>query len=151
VGQSLGAQRPDLAERATWLTTRYSLVFMVSLALVMMVLGEQITDLFVGGENADEVTHIGGQLLFIFALAMPGIAISLTLGGALRGAGDTRAVLLIMAGTTWLVRLVPAYLLAITFGLGVPGAWVAAIMDINVRAVLMFLRFRHGRWKRIIV
>jgi putative MATE family efflux protein len=151
VGQSLGAQRPDLAERSTWLTTRYSLVFMVTLGLVMMVLGEQITDLFVGGENADEVTHIGGQLLFIFALAMPGIAISLTLGGALRGAGDTRAVLLIMAGTTWLVRLVPAYLLAITFGLGVPGAWVAAILDINVRAALMFWRFRQGKWKRIIV
>jgi putative MATE family efflux protein len=151
VGQSLGAKRPDLAERATWLTTRYSLIFMVALGLVMMGLGEQITDLFVGGENADEVTHIGGQLLFIFAIAMPGIAISLTLGGALRGAGDTRAVLLIMAGTTWLVRLVPAYLLAITFGLGVPGAWVAAILDINVRALLMFLRFRRGKWKRIVV
>ena len=151
VGQSLGAERPDLAERSTWLTTRYSLVFMVTLGLIMMVLGEQITDLFVGGENADEVTHIGGQLLFIFALAMPGIAISLTLGGALRGAGDTRAVLLIMAGTTWIVRLIPAYLLAITFGLGVPGAWVAAILDINVRAALMFWRFRQGKWKRIIV
>ena len=151
VGQSLGAQRPDLAERSTWLTTRYSLVFMVTLGLIMMVLGEQITDLFVGGENADEVTHIGGQLLFIFALAMPGIAISLTLGGALRGAGDTRAVLLIMAGTTWIVRLIPAYLLAITFGLGVPGAWVAAILDINVRAALMFWRFRQGKWKRIMV
>jgi Na+-driven multidrug efflux pump len=60
-------------------------------------------------------------------------------------------VLLIMAGTTWLVRLVPAYLLAITFGLGVPGAWVAAILDINVRAALMFWRFRQGKWKRIIV
>jgi putative MATE family efflux protein len=151
VGQSLGAKRPDLAERATWLTTRYSVAFMVILGIIMMVLGEEITGLFVGGETADEVQHIGGQLLFIFALAMPGIAISLSLGGALRGAGDTRAVLLIMAGTTWLVRLVPAYLLAITFGLGVPGAWIAAVLDISVRAVLMYLRFRTGKWKRIVV
>jgi Na+-driven multidrug efflux pump len=60
-------------------------------------------------------------------------------------------VLLIMAGTTWLVRLAPAYLFAITFGLGVPGAWLAAILDIYVRAALMFLRFRRGKWKRIIV
>jgi len=80
---------------------------------------------------------------------MPGLAVSRSLGGGLRGAGDTRAVLAIMAGTTWVVRLVPAYLLAITFGLGVPGAWVAAILDINTRAVLMFLRFRQGRWKRL--
>ncbi len=149
VGQSLGAQRPDLAERSAYLTARYSLVFMSALAVVMMVLGGQITGLFVGGEDADEVVHIGRQLLFVFAFAMPALAVSLSLGGALRGAGDTRSVLVIMAGTTWIVRLVPAYLMAITLGWGVPGAWVAAVIDINSRAVLMFLRFRQGKWKRI--
>ena len=80
---------------------------------------------------------------------MPGMAISLALGGGLRGAGDTRAVLFIMAGATWVVRLVPAYLLAITFGLGVPGAWIAAVMDISTRAALMAIRFRRGKWKQI--
>ena len=40
-------------------------------------------------------------------------------------------------------------LLALVAGLGVPGAWAAAVMDINSRALLMFLRFRQGRWKRI--
>jgi len=90
---------------------------------------------------------IGAKLLFIFAFALPAIAISLTLGGALRGAGDTRAVLAIMAGATWIVRLIPAYIFAITLGLGVPGAWLAAVLDINVRAILMYLRFRRGRWK----
>jgi putative MATE family efflux protein len=149
VGQSLGAQRPDLAERAAYLTMRYSLGFMLALGVVMMLFGGQITGLFVGGEDAAEVVDIGRTLLFIFAIAMPGLAVSLTLGGALRGAGDTRAVLFIMAGSTWIIRLVPAYLLAITFGLGVPGAWVAAIFDINLRALMMFLRFRQGRWKEI--
>jgi putative MATE family efflux protein len=151
VGQSLGAGRPDLAEKAAYLTMRYALGFMICLGLIMMVFGGTITDLFVGGEGADEVVHIGRQLLFIFGLAMPGMAVSLALGGALRGAGDTRAVLAIMAGSTWVVRLVPAYMLAIVFGLGVPGAWAAAVMDISMRAVLMFLRFRQGGWKRITV
>jgi putative MATE family efflux protein len=151
VGQSLGAGRPDMAEKATFLTMRYALIFMVCLGLVMMAFGGTITDLFVGGEGATEVIDIGRQLLFIFGLAMPGLAVSLALGGALRGAGDTRFVLLIMAGSTWIVRLVPAYMLAIVFGFGVPGAWAAAVMDITTRAVLMFLRFRHGGWKRITV
>ena len=149
VGQSLGARRPDLAERATFVAMRSSLVFMVAIGVVLMLFGGQITDLFVGGENADEVISIGRKLLFIFAFAMPALAVSLCLSGGLRGAGDTRAVLAIMAGTTWIVRLVPAYLLAITAGLGVPGAWAAAIIDINVRAALMFIRFRQGRWKHI--
>lgn len=149
VGQSLGAGRPDLAERSAYLTMRYALVFMCGLALVMIAFGEQITSLFVGGENADDVIRIGGQLLFIFAFAMPGLAVSLSLGGALRGAGDTRAVLFIMAGSTWVVRLVPAYIFAIVLGLGVPGAWLAAITDITFRATLMLFRFRQGKWKHI--
>ena len=149
VGQSLGAGRPDLAERSSYVTMRYSLLFMMALGAIMMAFGGNITGLFVGGENAEEVIDIGRQLLFIFAFAMPGLAVSLSLGGGLRGAGDTRAVLVISAGATWIVRLVPAYLLAITFGLGVPGAWAAAIADISTRALLIFLRFRQGRWKRL--
>ncbi|MEK7248271.1 MAG: MATE family efflux transporter, partial [Chloroflexota bacterium] len=128
---------------------RYSLVFMIFLGIMMMLFGGQITSLFVGGEDADKVVHIGRQLLFIFAFAMPGLAVSLSLGGALRGAGDTRAVLLIMVVSTWVVRLVPAYILAIVLGLGVPGAWIAAILDISTRAALMAYRFRMGKWKTI--
>ncbi len=151
VGQALGAGRPDLAERATYVAVRYSLVFMSFVAVIMMLFGAQITGLFVGGEDAAGVVDIGQKLLFIFAFAMPGLAISLSLSGALRGAGDTRSVLVIMAGATWIVRLVPAYVLAIPLGFGVPGAWVAAVMDINSRALLMYLRFRQGRWKEISV
>lgn len=149
VGQSLGAGRPDLAEKATWLTLRYSLIFMCTLGVFLMIFGGQITSLFVGGEDADAVVRIGRQLLLIFAFAMPGIAVSLTLGGALRGAGDTRAVLIIMAFSTWVVRLVPAYILAVTLGLGVPGAWVMAVGDITVRSALMYWRFQTGKWKTI--
>jgi putative MATE family efflux protein len=149
VGQSLGAQRPELAERATYATVRYSFVFMTAISLILITLGSQITDLFVGGKNASEVVDIGGDLLLIFAFAMPGLGLSLSLGGSLRGAGDTRTVLYIMAGCTWIVRLIPAYLMAITLGWGVPGAWAAAVLDINTRGVIMFLRFRQGKWKDI--
>ncbi len=149
VGQTLGAQRPDLAEKASYMTMRYSLAFMGVVAVILMTLGGQITSLFVGGENAGAVVDIGRDLMFIFAFAMPGLAVSLSLSGSLRGAGDTRSVLYIMAGCTWIVRLVPAYLLAIPLGLGVPGAWLAAITDINTRATIMFFRFRRGKWKNI--
>lgn len=148
VGQALGAGKPQVAERATYVALRYALVFMCAVAVLMMLFGAQITGLFVGGEDADKVIEIGRKLLFIFAFAMPGLAISLALSGALRGAGDTRAVLYIMASATWIVRLVPAYLLAIPLGLGVPGAWAAAVTDITTRAFLMFLRFRRGKWKQ---
>jgi Na+-driven multidrug efflux pump len=119
---------------------------MTAVGVTLMIFGGPITRLFI---DDDEVVDIGRKLLLIFGIALPALSISMSLGGALRGAGDTRAVLGIMTIGVWGVRLVPAYFLAVVVGLGVPGAWLAAVMDINVRAILMFIRFRQGRWKRI--
>ncbi|MCH7999156.1 MAG: MATE family efflux transporter [Chloroflexi bacterium] len=146
VGQALGAKRPDLAEKAAAAAGRIAFVFMTAVGVTLMIFGGPITRLFI---DDDEVVDIGRKLLLIFGIALPALSISMSLGGALRGAGDTRAVLGIMTIGVWGVRLVPAYFLAIVVGLGVPGAWLAAVMDINTRALLMFLRFRQGRWKRI--
>lgn len=147
VGQSLGAQRPDLAEKCAAIAARWAVIFMSIMGVILMILGEPITTLFAPGE--EEVIDMGRRLLFIFAFALPALAISMSLAGALRGAGDTRAVLGMSAFGLWGVRLVPAYLLAVVLGLGVEGAWLAAVMDINTRGVLMWLRFRQGKWKSI--
>ena len=146
VGQGLGANRPDLAERAAVSAGRIAFVFMTAIGVSLMIFGGPITRLFI---NDDEVVDIGRKLLLIFGIALPALSVSLSLGGALRGAGDTRAVLGIMTIGVWGVRLAPAYLLAVVAGLGVPGAWLAAVTDINTRALLMYLRFHQGRWKRI--
>lgn len=149
VGQSLGAKRPDLAERATYLAMWYSIAFLVALGVVFVFFGGPITGIFISGEDAAGVIDLGRDLLFIFAFAMPALGASLSISGALRGAGDTRSVLMITAGSTWIVRLVPAYVLAIPLGFGVQGAWVAAVVDINFRTLLLIIRFRQGKWKHI--
>jgi len=74
VGQGLGARRPDLSERATYLAARYALAVTTLVAVVLAVFGRQITSAFVAGEGADEVVDLGGKLMLIFALAMPGWA-----------------------------------------------------------------------------
>jgi MATE family, multidrug efflux pump len=43
-------------------------------------------------------------------------------------------------------------LVGITFaglGLGVVGAWYAAIVDVTLRSILLAWRFFHGGWKRV--
>ena len=98
VGQSLGAKRADVGERATYLAMWYSIAFLVVLGAVFVFFGDSITGIFISGKDAADVTVIGGDLLFIFAFAMPALGASLSISGALRGAGDTRSVLMITAG-----------------------------------------------------
>lgn len=64
----------------------------------------------------------------------------------LRGAGGTRATLSVTDAGLWLVCVPLAMLL--TGSLGLPGAWIAMGVDLNVRGLGMFLRFRSGRWER---
>jgi putative MATE family efflux protein len=146
VGQALGAARPHAAERAARLSHYYAVTLMVAIGAVMLALAPQVTRVFTDDK---EVIDIGADLLRIFAFALPGLGTSTALAGGLRGAGDTRAVMLIYTFSAWLLRLPFAFLFAIPLGLGAQGAWLGSVIDNSARGTGMWLRFRQGKWKGI--
>ena len=80
---------------------------------------------------------------------MPLMAVEFAIGGALRGAGDTRFPLI----TTILGLLVMRCgLAAMAVYLGLSVIWVYAALtgDYVLKAFLLIWRFRQGRWKTII-
>jgi putative MATE family efflux protein len=146
VGQSLGAGRPELGERAAYLARKYAMILMTIVGAFMFFFGNRMASLFISDLQVITLAALG---LKIWALAMPMMGTSNTLAGGLRGAGDTRWVLLIMTGCVWLLRLPLAYVLAILLQLGPVGAWSAAVLDINVRGIFLWWRFSKGGWKKI--
>ena len=119
---------------------------MVTLGLIIFVFSRQLIGIFV---QDPEVIRIGAMGLRIWAFAMPGMATSNSLSGGLRGAGDTRWVLLLTTAGMWLMRVGGGALLVFVFHLGAPGAWIGAVLDYNVRAILMWWRFAGGKWQTI--
>jgi putative MATE family efflux protein len=145
-GQALGAGNPRLAERAAFSAVRIALAIQIGVALMLALFGGPITRIFIDDPT---VTGTGRKLLLIFAVAQPGIAVGFTLAGALRGAGDTRAVMMIFAISPWIMRVILAYFFAVVLGWGIAGAWLGAVGDMWTRAALVALRFRRGHWKTI--
>lgn len=92
---------------------------------------------------------MGSSVLRLIAISQPFLAASMVFAGALRGAGDTRWVLIITTVGVWGVRLVLAYVLCITLGWGLIGAWIGMSADLVLRAVLVWLRYRTGHWKTL--
>jgi Na+-driven multidrug efflux pump len=84
----------------------------------------------------------------LFAIALPGMAIYFVLVGALRGAGDTRWPLYVSIVGIWCVRLLIGNFLAIRLGLGLPGAWIAMVLDHWSRGLVCYFRFSSGGWKK---
>ena len=146
VGQSLGAEKPDLAKKAGYLTQRYCIAAMVILGLMTFVFGRQLVGIFI---QDPEVVRIGALGLKIWAFAMPGMATNQSLAGGLRGAGDTRWVFVLTTIGTWTMRVGVGALMVFLFNLGAPGAWIGAVLDHNVRAILIWWRFATGKWKDI--
>ena len=146
VGQFLGAGKPDLAKKAGYLSQRYCMVVMVCLGVITFTFSHQLISIFT---DDPEVVRIGAMGLKIWSFAMPGMATNNSFSGGLRGAGDTRWVLLLSTVGMWTMRVGGGALLVFVLGLGAPGAWIGAVVDHSVRAILMWWRFAGGKWQNI--
>ena len=149
-GQYLGARRPDLAARAARTAWGLGGIVLTALGIVLAVGAESLFGLFLGREGT-EVGRLGAPLLRIVAFAMPCLATISVLGGALRGAGDTRWPWAIVLVGYLLVRMPLTYALVLpgAAGLGLIGAWLAMFADLAVRATLMAWRFAQGGWRHV--
>jgi Na+-driven multidrug efflux pump len=144
VGQGLGAGNPARAKADGYLAHRLALILMSLMGVVFFLFPEQIMSIFI---SDPAVIRLGVWPLRLVAFSQPMLATMMVLAGGLRGAGDTRATLVITAAGLWLVRVPLAFLLTPTLGL--VGAWIAMGVDLNLRGLGMFLRFRSSKWALI--
>jgi MATE family multidrug resistance protein len=146
VGQGLGAEDPDGAQRRGYTAYGLGAGLMASAGLVIVLFSSQLMTVFT---NDPQVVAQGTMPLRVVGLAQPLLAASMIFAGGLRGAGDTRYPMVVTAGGIWLLRLPLAYLLTMILGWGLLGAWSAMVFDMTLRGTLNFLRFRSGRWKSV--
>ena len=99
--------------------------------------------------NSDAVVLAGVGALAVVGLGQPAQGVIFALGGALRGAGDTRYPLLVSFVNWFVVRLPLAYTLAFPLGMGLTGIWLGVTVDYFVRALLLAWRFKSGAWARV--
>ena len=126
MGQSLGKKRPDMAQSYSNHTRRLGMAVSLFLAAAFFFFGRQIVSLYT---NDLSVIEQGTRILKLVALIQPFQSSQFILAGALRGAGDTRATMVITFVTVLLVRPGLALLLINVFHWGLDGAWIALVTD----------------------
>jgi putative MATE family efflux protein len=146
VGQALGMDSVRLARKAFRRTTRYCVIVMSLIAIVLILFADQLIQAF---HPTPEVREIGRVLLLIAAIEQPLLGICMTLWGGLRGAGDTLSPMLGSFVGTIVIRVFVVYWLAFTLGLGIYGVYIGTLIDWAIRALLLFAFYFHGRWSRL--
>lgn len=146
LGQSLGAEDQRRAKRAGH-----------EAALQCGLLAAAITLLFYFGApliyqtmHRDPAVRAAGVPAFrMNALFQIPLIVHIVYLIALRGAGDTRRVMLINTLGVFGVRVPVAYLCGIVWQMGLLGAWVGMVSDVFVRAVLLWWRYVREGWMRV--
>ena len=146
VGQSLGAKRPDLAEKSIRTSLKFALAIMGMVSLLFAFFGRQLVAIF---GATPEVLDLAGLAVQLAALEQVSIAVQMVLGGSLRGAGDTRSPMVVSMIGTLFFRITTVYLFTIVFGWGLAGVWLGTAVDWAGRATLMYWMYRRGRWKTV--
>lgn len=143
VGQSLGAGRKELARSFSRITLVLGVGMMSALAVLMWAFAPQIMALL----SVDpDVVALGAKCLRFEAFAEAGYAASIVAYAACVGAGDTKVPTALNFISVWLVRICLALVLVPRHGL--MGYWIAMLVELNVRGLLMVLRISGDRWLR---
>lgn len=140
VGQSVGARDKERLLQSTRGTIEFGLLFMGFFALLFALVPFQIAGLFTKDAN---ITAIAGVLIRIAALEQLTIALSMVLGGILKGSGDTRTPMVITVLATWVYRIPMLYLVIVVLEQPIQIAWLVFISDWLLRSIAFYLAYRR--------
>ena len=147
VGQSLGAKRPDLAEKYVKITAKIASIVMLFMSVLLYVFAGPILRMFTPDLA---VIALGTICLQYDAFIQVPQMLAQVLAGALRGAGDTKWTFIIITVSMWGVRILGTVIGIRVLNFGLEAACLAMCADQCVRCILFFLRYRTGKWKEVI-
>lgn len=148
VGQNLGAEQPDRAEKTVWLTARYCMIFLGIIAVVFFQFADGVVGLFTKEEH---VVTIARTALQVVCLGYLFFAYGMAITQAFNGAGDTRTPMVINVVVFWLFQIPFAYLVAVYFALGEMGVFISIAVAHSIHAIVCLFIFRNGKWKQTVV
>jgi putative MATE family efflux protein len=148
VGQNCGAGNTDRARRSAWITAGIAAAISTCMAITYVLLRQELIMVF---NTEADVVRIGAEALLVLAISEPFITASMSLAGALRGAGDTWWPLYVTAATFTAIAPLMCYLLGIVVGMQTVGVWLGLDISVLLGFIALAWHFRRGRWMKIVL
>lgn len=144
VGQNLGAEQPERAERSAWRAAHFNMIFMAVVCVVYVVFAPWLIGFFTqeptalaSGTMALRIIG-GGYIMFGYGMVI---------SQAINGAGDTYTPTLLNFVCFWLIETPLAWLLALHWGWGQGGVYWAIVIAESIMAAAAMWVFQRGKWK----
>ena len=147
IGRYIGADDMSRADGVIAAGFKMAIGYAAILALVFVLFRIELLNVFANSDaDFTEILEIGSFLMVGLACYVMGDAIILIAGGALRGAGDTRWLMITSISVHWLM-LVAQYYVIMVSDFGPRASWVIFVVMIAVLAAIYLWRLQSGVWR----
>lgn len=146
VGQNLGANQIERAEKSVMLTAKYNALFMGFVMILFIFFSNSIIRIF---SQDEAIIAFGAKALQIIGTAYVFYGISMVMTQALNGAGDTKTPTIIYFICFWLFQIPFAYFLSLGLDMKTTGAFIAIPVAETLIALVAWYFFKKGKWKHV--
>ena len=150
-GQNVGAKRYDRAEEGDRQGTIMAMAVSASITVLILIFGKYLMGIFT---STTELVDLSVHMMRILAVGYIAMAVTQSLSGVMRGAGDTMTPMWISLFTTVVVRVPVAYGISwLTRTAELPNGrseciFISLLMSWTLGAIITFVFYRIGGWKK---
>ncbi|MDE7222887.1 MAG: MATE family efflux transporter [Acetatifactor sp.] len=150
-GQNVGAKQYDRVKQGSMQGTLIAAGTSAAITGLILLFGPYLMGIFT---NTRELAQLSADMMKILAVGYIAMAVTQSLSGVMRGAGDTVTPMWISLFTTVVVRVPLAYgLVYLTKTAELPqgryeSLWISLLTSWVLGAVITFVFYKMGRWKK---
>lgn len=150
-GQNVGAKEFDRVEQGAKQGTFIAMGVSAVITGLILIFGKQLMGIFT---ETTELVDMSMRMMKILAVGYIAMAVTQSLSGIMRGAGDTMSPMWISLVTTVAIRVPVAYGIAyITRSEQYPGGrcesvFISLLVSWTLGAVITFICYKWGKWKK---
>jgi putative MATE family efflux protein len=147
VGQNLGAEKPERAERAAWVVGIGNMVLLGLVSIVFVAIPDAFIGFFIDAATEPLVMASGITCLRVVSFGFLVYALGMVMINSINGAGDTSTPVWINIIAFWLMEIPLAYFFTKVLGLHINGVCYSILIGETALTFIAMAIFRRGKWK----
>lgn len=149
-GQNIGANKLERVEEGTKQGTLIAAGVSIMITFLLLIFGRSLMGVFT---DTQELIDLSMRMMQLLALGYVAMAVTQSLSGVMRGAGDTMTPMWISLITTVIVRVPLAYIIAyLTRSTAYPNGrpesiFISLLLSWVIGALITYTFFKKGAWR----
>ena len=147
VGQNMGAKQPERAKEGYLLSMRMIIVFLFAGGMILSrkPISTAIVSIF---SDDREVIAMAADFLSIMAFWVFTNGVYNSTMGLFQGSGHTEVTMAVDVTRLWVFRFATLYVCENLLGMGVRSIWYSVVVSNGISAVILFLVYLTGYWRK---